>query len=100
MKCGDNLAAALMPTEQNGVGCQALLNSVGTRDFAVEFANLLSTLIEPRTSTVLVEIVRQHFEATHNCSSLLASLARIAQCLTEASNLPPREAEVCSRILF
>ena len=90
---------------QHNVGFQlaALREAVGTREFESALNILLSSLIEPQFSAGLVDILRMQIEVhrvPHESENPLSCLCTIERCLSESTGLPPREVEVCARVLF
>ena len=68
-----------------------------------EFEQLVKQFLLTNTGRALAAILRQHIEAPvepARPAEPLSSLSAIEQRIAKCSDMPPREVEVCSRILF
>ena len=87
----------------SGPDWTSLLEAIGTHEFEPVMKRFLSALVGPSTGGALVAIFRKHIEAANgpaNPVEPLSNLSTIEQRIAQCSDMPSREVQVCSRILF
>jgi DNA-binding NarL/FixJ family response regulator len=89
----------LASDQQTGPDWTSLLEAMGTR----EFDQVVKQFLLTSTGRALAAILRKHIQPADGPAKPgepLSSLSAIEQRIAKCSDMPSREVEVCSRILF